>query len=122
MSKDNEYIRRATKSFCLTFLDDVLPQLRLTAKSDGYALAVHGSLSDDIDLVAIPWRVGAGSPEELVKKIMGVLGGFVGNCCLSGDAGEKPHGRIAYTIIMNGTPTYIDLSVIKPIEDEDDGE
>jgi hypothetical protein len=47
-------------------VDILLPALREVARRFGYALAVHGSLEWDIDLVAVPWCENA--PDGLVAK------------------------------------------------------
>ena len=43
--------------------------LRHVAKRCGYALAVHGSLRSDIDLLAVPWRDSAVSAAYLAEEI-----------------------------------------------------
>jgi hypothetical protein len=42
---------------------------RVVARSKGYALAVHGSLARDIDLVAVPWVEEAASAAELAEAV-----------------------------------------------------
>lgn len=64
----------------------LLPALTRAAKSNGYALAVHGSMRRDLDLVAVPWPG-------------------------TQDPAQKPHGRLAWAIHLGGGP-YIDLSVM----------
>ena len=84
------------------------------ARRHGYALAVHGSLSYDIDLIACPWRNLATSPEALVGAIHNAVSAIVGKSEL--DKGEqKPYGRQAWSIHMGGGP-YIDLSVM-PVQE-----
>lgn len=84
--------------------------LRLNVKLHGYALAIHGTVDRDLDLVAIPWVDDeVSSPKALVDAFCGTLEGtctsFVG----------KPHGRVAYTIETGGGG-YIDLSIMPVIE------
>lgn len=86
--------------------------MRAAAGGVGYAIAVHGSLARDIDLVAIPWAANARSAEELVKRLVAVATGVVGNACSSQDWADKPHGRRAVTIIMNGMCPELDLSIM----------
>lgn len=94
---------------------------RVAARSKGYALAVHGTLRRDVDLVAIPWTDEACAPDELMEKIVEYLRS-VGVCYGGEDTGtlaharqsreEKPFGRIAYAIPLKGIPApYLDLSV-----------
>jgi len=108
-------LRRAEASFIATALEELLPPIREVARSCGYAIAVHGSLARDIDLIACPWREGASEPDELVAAIVGVVAGVFGRCRQNGDAGNKPHGRRAYTLIHAGHIGEIDLSVMPRI-------
>lgn len=39
------------------------------ARRHGYAIGVHGSMSRDLDLIAVPWVESASSPDELLKEI-----------------------------------------------------
>lgn len=90
-----------------------LPRLVRVAQEHGYALAVHGSLARDFDLIAVPWVEKASPPETLAGAIRDACGGFY-------DEGEdypvdKPHGRQAWVINLGGGP-YIDLSIMPPRE------
>lgn len=115
MSKDQvPAIREATGAFCRSILDAILPAVREAARFHGYAIAVHGSLKRDIDLVAIPWTDRAVPAQELVGYIKGAIGGVLGNCIQIGEFSSKPHGRIACTLVHPGFAGEIDLSVIEP--------
>lgn len=107
-------IREATGAFCRSILDSILPAIREAAKFQGYAVAVHGSLKRDIDLIAVAWTDQARAPDELVRVIQGAVGGILGNCLRNGEPSVKPHGRIAYTLIHPGFAGEIDLSIIPP--------
>lgn len=72
----------------------------------GYAVAVHGSLNYDLDLLACPWVDEAVDHDTLIQAICD----FIGGCC-SDEGSTKPHGRIAYTISFGGGP-HIDLSIM----------
>lgn len=110
-----EAIREATGAFCRSLLDAILPPIRIAARHHGYAVAVHGSLKRDIDLVAVAWREhNVSTSDELVKAICGAISGVTGNCLRMADSSAKPHGRIAYTLIHGGFIGEIDLSVIPP--------
>lgn len=117
---DSPILRRATAAFVGQFLDDVLPALRLAARGSGYAITVHGSLSRDIDLVAIPWEERPDTPELLVQRLCGVLAGIVGRALPASAERwvDKPHGRRALTIIMPGYCPEIDLSIMPRVEKE----
>jgi len=91
------------------------PILAEIAQKRGYALAVHGSLNSDMDLVAIPWTVTAVSADELVEALrlyaaqtMAMMFSAAGT--LDGPE-QKPHGRQAWSIIV-GNGAVIDISVM----------
>jgi hypothetical protein len=95
----------------------LFPILSEIAQEYGYALAVHGSVQTDFDLIAIPWVLGAKSPEELIQAIakhLKVLEGSFGTGIDGGDIGDKPHGRIAWKLQLGGMAS-VDLSVMPRI-------
>lgn len=69
------------------------PMLAEIAREHGYALAVHGSLSRDLDMIAVPWTENAVDPSALIDAIERCTG-----AALTGPPQTKPHGRIAYTL------------------------
>lgn len=120
--KDCPAIKRATRAFVDSLLAEMLPGLRLAARGCGYALTVHGSLARDIDLVAVPWTEQAETPELLVDRLCGALAASTGRAINLARAGwaQKPHGRIACTILLPGNCPEIDLSIMPRIEKEPD--
>lgn len=81
------------------------------ARKFGYAVCLHGRMSKDVDLLAVPWTDDAASAEELAEAIRADLDGrFIdgGN----GIAMEKPHGRRAWMILMNESHGAVDLSIM----------
>lgn len=114
----NPALRAANAAFIAELLPRILEPIREVAHGHGYAIAIHGSLARDIDLVAIPWVEWANDADELVRSIRGAVAGVLGRCLVQGDArgaikaGEKPHGRRAYTLIHAGRIGEIDLSVM----------
>lgn len=91
------------------------------ARDHGYALAVHGSVARDFDLVAIPWTDSAVKADVLVQVIAercylcyGIFGtGLIG-------PEVKPHGRLAWSLMI-GSGSMIDLSVMPlSVVDDDD--
>lgn len=100
--------------FCATratFYAALYPVLRDAARQCGYALPVHGSLTKDLDVVAVPWVQDATSPRELLRALVEAAGGFtVGS--RSPRHHPKPHGRIAYTIHLGTTGGYVDVSIM----------
>lgn len=86
-----------------------LAPLILRAYLHGYALAVHGSLHRDLDLIAVAWTEEADSPETLVEMLCQHEG-----LIYSGHWTDKPHGRRAISLRTRGWNKPIDLSVIGP--------
>ncbi len=91
----------------------LLPKIREAAKRLGYALAIHGTMARDFDILAVPWIKDASPPEDLVEAIRQEVGGYViGN--RSGEIStptKQPHGRLSWNICWGGKP-LIDLSVM----------
>lgn len=83
---------------------------RCLAWAEGYALAMHGSFSRDLDLVAVPWTDAACEPEHLARRIEDAAGLRI---TTPGKEGEKPHGRLVWTLKFKtfGDPRFIDLSI-----------
>lgn len=104
----------------------ILPVAIAAARACGYALAVHGSMADDLDLIAVPWVDEAKSDIELVDALCKAVGGFVPGGVMPGfsmDAKpviEKnrkamPHGRLSFNIHWMGH-VRIDLAVMPRTE------
>lgn len=103
-------------------LDFILEPIRRAARNQGYAVAVHGSLNRDIDLIAVPWREGAMDADSLVTTICGAVTGAVGSCMKHGeDWTEKPHGRKARTLLVYCGENHmqIDLSVMPTLRTQE---
>jgi hypothetical protein len=94
------------------------------ARRCGYALAVHGSLGFDIDLIAVPWRDSAVSADYLVEQIRLAAAAIIGTCEIrKHDIGhvpeKKPCGRLAWSLyLVPDDPAflgpYLDISVFPP--------
>lgn len=110
--RDCPAVRAAQKAYTEALLSELLPAMRMAARGAGYALAVHGSLSRDIDLVAVPWTVNASGRDDLLEVLIGAIASVAGNAVAIGEWGEKPHGRFARTIVHGGHQGEIDLSVM----------
>jgi len=93
--------------------------LKPIAEECGYALALHGSFSRDMDLILIPWIEDPKPVLEVLNKWADRIGEV--KCCDSklpySSTGLKPHGRVAYTIPTGGGG-YIDVSVMPTINKE----
>jgi len=104
---------------CKKLADLLIPPLRHVSYRHGYALAVHGSLAYDIDLIACPWREGCTDATVLSQALTDTVASILGDLQveLTGPA-EKPHHRVAYSIHMAGG-VYLDLSVMPRISQEE---
>ena len=80
----------------------LLPTIREAAKHLGYAIAIHGSMQRDLDLLAAPWTDRAEPAERLVTVIAEAVHGFViGDVTARGSLDEptkQPHGRRSWNI------------------------
>lgn len=88
------------------------------ARDNGYALAVHGTLNCDFDLIAVPWTDEAIEPFDLVKEIenrIGILEADIFIGLHSQDPELKPHGRLAWLIKL-GNGAALDISVMPKIK------
>lgn len=104
-----------------------LPTLTNVARKHGYALAVHGSMATDLDLIAVPWIEEVSHPDVLAEALRECVGGmFSGGQDATSNATVKTHGRIAYNILPSnlflGVPKlkwspWIDLSVIPSVKE-----
>lgn len=118
-----EHYTSAAKEFAVAsraaeiavFVDKVLPSLRDTANFHGYALAVHGSLARDLDLVAIPWTEAAVDAETLIAALADTTREATGWGHISGrnsphERTKKPHGRVAVTVLASAE-VELDISI-----------
>lgn len=86
--------------------------IRQCAMDRGWAVSLHGSLSSDMDIMAMPWIEEAVFFEELVSEISKL---FKGNALAEGFSicyNEKPHGRIVATIPIFAD-FYLDISTMQ---------
>jgi hypothetical protein len=89
------------------------PQLAKIFVRHGYALAIHGSMARDFDLIAVPWRMKLSEPQDVIKEICSTFTmSFIASAT---NPIYKAHGRIAYTIIVGFGECCLDLSFM-PIQ------
>ncbi len=88
------------------------PELAEIAKHHGYALAIHGSLRRDYDLIAIPWIEFPSNPGIVIQEFVETF-----SMNVIGDGTNKPHGRIAWTLSVDYGECAIDLSFMPRIEE-----
>lgn len=86
------------------------PALAELCRDHGYALAVHGSMARDFDLIAVPWISSPSSPEELLRaitasyalQVVGTMNQPMGN------------GRLCTTLVVSHGECFLDFSVMTP--------
>jgi hypothetical protein len=86
-------------------------KVRELAREVGYAIGEHGSKERDLDLIAAPWTDDAVSPDELIGHLCSGLNAIeVGRS-------QKPLGRIAVSLQIDGWFRTIDLSICPAVLD-----
>lgn len=81
------------------------PDLAKLFIENGYALAVHGSVARDFDLIAFPWTYDVTPRKQMLKKLTKQFA-----LSIIGKAGKKPYGRLAYTLSVGFGECALDLS------------
>ena len=92
-------------AFYASMWDDI----RQCAMDNGWAVALHGSLSSDMDIMAMPWVDTAVPLDVLATKISELFGGNQLAEHFHITYNEKPHGRIVVTIPI-WDDFYLDIS------------
>lgn len=82
------------------------PALAQICRNHGYALAVHGSVARDFDVIAIPRTADARDPEDVVAEITATFG-----VTRAGPYEVREHGRILYGLCLAGEG-FVDLSFV----------
>lgn len=88
----------------------IYPQLAELARRHGYALAIHGSLGRDFDLIAIPWTENPSPKEDVIADIFN-------NFAIAqvGAPELKQHGRWAYSMTLSFGDCSLDLSFMQTL-------
>lgn len=84
------------------------PQLARIFQKHGYALAVHGSVARDFDLIAVAWAESISKPEEVIKEITDTFA----IVWIPVEPEIKNHNRKCYTLAVAFGECSIDLSFI----------
>ncbi len=99
-----------------TFYAVLYPKIREVGLKHGYAIALHGSMARDMDLIAYPWILECSDPDELILEIAEQIGVTMFEADFP-TKGEKPHGRMAYTLSFVGD-WFLDISVMPKLLSE----
>ncbi len=94
------------------FFASMYEDIRKCAIDCGWAVALHGSLASDMDIMAMPWTESAAAFERLVQKVSKLFDGNPMSELYSISYNEKPHGRVVATIPI-WEDFYLDISTIK---------
>lgn len=100
------------------------PMLQQIAKDHGYALAVHGSVHRDFDLIAVPWIESASAPLTLIRALKQATRAVTQNeqtdhLLPKCEPRPKPHGRVAYALHVTNSGMYggyFDVSVMPRVK------
>lgn len=92
------------------------PQLAEVARKHGYAMAVHGSLARDFDLICIPWVEQPSQPHTVVSEITKTFA-----IRQIGEPDTTHHGRERWTVSIGFGECFIDLSFMPRIEQKENG-
>lgn len=106
-------MRASTKpspSYAPVYAAALYPDLAGIVRRHGYALAVHGSLARDFDLVCVPWADVVSSEQLVLDAITSEF-----DIRVIGGAETKKHGRRAYCISIGHGECRLDLSFMPPL-------
>ncbi len=92
------------------------PELARIFQRHGYALAIHGSMARDFDVIAVPWREILSLPEDIIKEITEI---FV--IRQIGEPETKQYGRKVYLLSIGHGGCMVDLSFFPDEEREKNG-
>lgn len=95
-------------AFYAAMWDDI----RNCAMDKGWAVALHGSLSSDMDIMAMPWTDGAAPFPKVVESIAELFDGNTLAECFKIAYNEKTHNRIVATVPI-WADFYLDISAIE---------
>jgi hypothetical protein len=108
--KSREHVTAHGKaSFYASIWDD----LRNAAMDNGWALGLHGSLSNDMDIMAMPWVENAKPVEVMIKALSDCFTDSVFKEHHLVPHNGKPHGRVVYTMSI-WADYHLDISIIMP--------
>jgi hypothetical protein len=81
------------------------PQLTAIARKHGYAMAVHGTLARDMDLICVPWMDHASKPDDVIDEIVNSF-----HIVRVGGLTRHAHNRVVQTISVGHGECFLDLS------------
>lgn len=94
-----------TPNYGAVYTAALYPDLCKLFQRHGYALAVHGSLARDLDLVAVPWAEKLSARAVVLKELTETF-----TIHVTGEPEQRNHGRMAYTLSVGFGECACDLS------------
>jgi hypothetical protein len=107
MAKSREHVVTNGRA---AFYACVWNDLRQAALDCGWALALHGSLNSDMDIMAMPWTEDAKTVDVMIGALRRC---FTDNELMIPQIGGRPNGRIVFSLPIFGD-FYLDVNVIMP--------
>jgi hypothetical protein len=108
MPKSREHVTtNGRAAFYACMWDD----FRNAAMDCGWALGLHGSLANDMDIMAMPWTNDAKPVEEMIAALSACFGDTIWKDHHMRPFTDKPHGRVTYTLTIFAD-FYIDISIM----------
>lgn len=111
MAKDKDEVITNGRAVFYTVM---WPSFRAAALECGWALALHGSMASDMDLMAMPWVEDSKPIEDLIKALSECIDGTIWKDSHFEPHYGKPHTRVVYTLSIF-KDFHIDLSIIVPL-------
>lgn len=109
MAKSREHITNNGKA---AFYASIWPDLSKAANDCGWALGLHGSLSNDMDIMAMPWTEEAKPVEELMQALSDCFTGSMWKDDHIIPHPGKANNRVVYTMSI-WADFHLDINIIK---------
>lgn len=94
-----------------SFYASIYDDLRNAAMNCGWALGLHGSLSSDMDIMAMPWTEDAKPVEEMIQALSDCFEDNPYKDMHTIPFYGMPNNRVVYTMPIWGD-YYLDINVI----------
>lgn len=94
------------------FYASIYDDLRNAAMSCGWALGLHGSLSNDMDIMAMPWTEDAKPVDDVMKALSDCFEENPFKDMHAIPYFNKPNGRVVYTMQI-WDDFYLDINIIQ---------
>lgn len=106
MAKSREHVVTNGRA---AFYASLWPDLKDAALDCGWALGLHGSLANDMNIMAMPWTEEAIHPLEMILRLKKC---FTENHLITIQETPKCNNRMVYTLSI-WADFYLDINVIQ---------